>query len=319
MTNNNMPTRFFIFIFILCLGNSLTLNAQEGTDNYCTFTQGYYGNPNGIQYGETTIEIITNALSTDNGQNNPITLGLAGRSLTINQSAATCIIDWLPGGGPSKKLPNGDLNVDGTCNSGSLPIRKGRIKNNLITQTITLALNMRYDDRLDYLTLENACIDPSHAIYAALGNDATIGDLLDYANEALGGNISGNLGYITAAIGAVNDHFDECQAACGTVTPPGGGGGGGIMFRQELETSEIFVFPNPAKEYISINLENFVGEDCTIQIYNQLGMLQYEQQVDQLAEDRLRINLENFSFGMHALNIKSNTKQASQKFIVSSN
>ncbi len=315
MIQINMPTKFFTLLLILCLGNSFSLNAQAGTDNYCTFTQGYYGNPNGIQYGETTIQIIENALSDGNGQNNPITLGVPGRSLTINRSAAACVIEWLPGGGASKKLPSGDLNVDGNCNAGALPIRKGRIKNNLITQAITLALNMRYDDRLYYLTLENACISSSNAIYTKLGDNATIGDLMEYTNEALGGNISGNLGYLTSAIGAVNDHFDECQAACGIVTPPGGGGGG-LMFRQTLATTEIFVFPNPAKDFISINVENFIGEDVTIQIYNRLGMLQKEQQINQLAEGMIRVDLNNFSLGMHVLSIRSNTQQANQKFIV---
>lgn len=180
---------------------------------YCTFTQGYYGNPGGIQQGRTTLEIIEAALSSG-----PLVIGLPGRSLSFGLEDAQCIIDLLPGNGSPQPLPAnlGDLSVNArNCNLGPISLDKeGRIKNNFLTQTITLMLNTRNDADLCALPLNRICgLSISDAVYEGLGSNATVCDLISCANDVLGGGNTCALkaGVLTDIIGQINERFDECQ------------------------------------------------------------------------------------------------------------
>ncbi len=200
---------------------TITRSCEENDDTYCTFTQGFYGNEVGRFEGQTTLEILQDLLSQDiNGdgdnQNDPLFIGTAGQSLSIGYYQAACLFDLLPGGGPSQPLPTGDVVLNANCNASPIDIRNdGTFNNALLSQTITLMLNVRYDPSLCYLTLSTACLDIPTAIYQTIGIDATVCDLIELANSALGGETSINLGYINHAIAAINDGFNECQLLCG--------------------------------------------------------------------------------------------------------
>ena len=104
---------------------------------YCTYTQGYFGNIGGIacthQGPRTTTALITESLAAMPG--GKLYLGMPGRSFTA--STASYIIGILPGGGPATMLPAGDY-VNATTASF---LRRGRVNNVLLSQTIALALN----------------------------------------------------------------------------------------------------------------------------------------------------------------------------------
>lgn len=189
----------------------------DPSGEFCTFTQGYYGNPTGIQFGQTTIEIIEEALSDGNGNNSPIILGSGNRTLQVDLEAAQCVINLLPGGGSPKLLPQENNVLGSSCNTGSISIKNGRFNNILLAQTLTLALNLRYDQNLSNLLLGNTCINIPISIYNDLGEMATVGDLLDHANNVLGGGSTLELSDIPEALGNINDYFDECAEAC--ITP----------------------------------------------------------------------------------------------------
>ncbi|MFW9835612.1 MAG: FlgD immunoglobulin-like domain containing protein, partial [Candidatus Thorarchaeota archaeon] len=119
-------------------------------DEFCSFTKGYYGNAGGYKFGGmTTAEIIQAAIPTSD----PLVLGVLGvRSLTIPDTSALCIIDRLPGGGPSGPLPDfGDeVLLASTClasidpGEDQLPLQhNGQFRNNFLTQVIALSLNTR--------------------------------------------------------------------------------------------------------------------------------------------------------------------------------
>jgi hypothetical protein len=102
----------------------------------CTYTQGYYGNvggkactPDGLK---TTTQLITGSLA--NMPGGILYLGTAGRSFTATNAAD--IIRILPGGGSANRLPTGNH----TPVSGAI-LKKGKINNVLLSQTIALALN----------------------------------------------------------------------------------------------------------------------------------------------------------------------------------
>jgi len=110
----------------------------------CTYTQGYYGNAGGLSCngtvgGLSTAQQITNAINSWGGT---LTVGLAGKSVFITNSTSgyvNCVINKLPGGGPAKELAAGNVNI---CNLPSAYLKNGRINNVLLSQTITLGINM---------------------------------------------------------------------------------------------------------------------------------------------------------------------------------
>jgi hypothetical protein len=193
---------------------------------YCTLTQGAYGNPNGQWNGMNRLELITSLLAQGD-----LVLGQAGRSLTIQpgEASAQCIIDRLPAGGRPRALPDfGDQVLDNdTCQTDPpLPVHSDRFQNVLLGQTITLALNLRLDPNLGSLVLcsqmttDNGVfpIDPSVIeAMVTIGGGHSASSLLALANRALsGGDTLGvSLKLINSAVDALNNAFDECATLTG--------------------------------------------------------------------------------------------------------
>ena len=199
----------------------------EESEAYCTYTQGYYGNEGGKTCkGESTRELLNKLLMED------LILGDGDYTFTIPAGGADCVLDILPGGGPSKALSG----AYGCDNIGDVATnRQGRLKNTLLAQGITLALNLRNSpnlmtfpvDGMDFQTRETEdCTNPdaegihgteqSHAfgmdVVDYLGVDASISDLLDLVNSALAGNdiTPLSLSNVADAAATVNEAFDEC-------------------------------------------------------------------------------------------------------------
>jgi hypothetical protein len=132
---------------------SIELFEKCPSEVFCTFTQGFYGNYGGTFNGLTTIEIIDSLITPDN----PLVIGRPGRSLTFAEGSEDCIVTRLPGGGPAAMFPSnlGDAVVDESdCSTDpALPLMQGKYRNILLAQTITLALNVRWDTDLCDLTL----------------------------------------------------------------------------------------------------------------------------------------------------------------------
>ena len=196
------------------ISGAVVVNVEEDDipppEEYCTLTQGFYGNYGGQFNGQSTYDLLYSLLSTD------LVIGGVGNTLTITQSDVDCLIGRLPGGGPSKVLDGA-----ATCsNPVGIKVHKkhGRFQNTLLAQTITLGLNLRLDGYLGDVMLSDLPFSISNPIMNYLGTGADIDDLYDLANEALAdeeiGNIS--LGSITGALGAINDYFDECNTLEGS-------------------------------------------------------------------------------------------------------
>jgi hypothetical protein len=226
----------------------------------CTYTQGYYGNKNGNSCdGVTAFSSPANLIkyllgvTTTPVALNPIVVGSGTRTVTVPASAAgaTDLNSVMPGGSTPIALTfNGNVNVATTGQfKTSYLTSQGRINNILLSQTITLALNVRMNSnalasfpiRTGWLTTQKrngcgsgatsvSCTSDAGAIRSLQmpssvanyltnfgANAATVTDLLNLANAVLGKTLTpgtaGANGNIVPSFGDVNNAADVINNA----------------------------------------------------------------------------------------------------------
>ncbi len=239
--------------------NVVTQTITELCNQFGSLTQGFYGNPGGAfcGTGQGTAALIDSLLMLSG---DTITVGQLGAgSLTIITGDAACVIQYLPGGGTPVALAQDYRFSSPNCSitPSGMPLNsQGRFDNILLSQTITLALNLRLDTTLassfylpppatpwmrtegsDYVngicldgddlpdsTFQNFYFPPN--VLSALnsnGSNKTAADLLAMANLALAGvtPVGVSLADIVAALDAINKGFDAARFFGGYyVTPP---------------------------------------------------------------------------------------------------
>ncbi len=264
----------------------ITITVEDCASQFCTVTQGFYGNSGGLYCdGRTTTELLNDLLTS------PLTVGANNRTFTIPAGASQCVIDILPAGGPSQVLPIGSW---GCGNLGGLVDKKGELKNSLLAQTITLGLNMRLDSDLGgleftspnfYVRKSSACGqddaypvgDPIYytgsngmpaSIMNLFGGTPTVMEIYTLANQALGGiTVNVPLGDITLALGKINNALDKCAF---------------IYFIPVLQSSPITpeaakdamtlkVAPNPFSHEATISYQVKMDSKVTLEVYNMQG------------------------------------------------
>lgn len=225
-------------------------------DYFCTYGQGFYGSKNGescTSLGKLkATEMITRSIFNMPGHTLYIGAGSEssadGGSLTITSDQATIVNSILPGGGPSSVL-SGDYNFKSIANYP--PLKNKRLKNALLAQTITLALNVYLvtdkDNFAGNIALNNewlvtreksslstcshplpaSCTENPEAIKSwhlppsvinELGANNSVQDLLKLAGQALAGNLPKGvtLQEIASAEETLNSAFEECRYLAGT-------------------------------------------------------------------------------------------------------
>jgi hypothetical protein len=253
--NNGAPDRGDSFIT-----GAVTVDVgyeENPPGEYCTLTQGFYGNAGGTFNGYSTYDLLAMLLS------EPLVIGDDNGYRFIAHTPG-CILQRLPGGGPAAMLTANALNCEAT---GFLTHKDGRIKNILLAQTITLGLNLRLDPDLADLALADLPFGDYPYFTNHLGANATIGDLYDEANLVLSGsNQYGlDLGMLADGAGKINDYFDECQPLYEDKS---------AIASQNLTTeeySEISIYPNPAASQATIEFTSLNADYTTVELYNMLG------------------------------------------------
>ena len=77
------------------------------------------------------------------------------------------------------------------------------------------------------------------------------------------------------------------------------------------------VFPNPAQEAISIDLNEYAGEQAAISISNMYGQIVQEKRIEAIPFEGVKLPLTNFVNGFYFVNIKlANRRLRSEKFLV---
>jgi hypothetical protein len=154
---------------------------------FCSLTQGAYGNSNGKFNGLRRLDLIKLLLTVPGTSNSwDLVIGKPGQSLRIPLSSAACIIRRLPAGGPPDALPSGlgdqTLNSESCQTSPALPLDRKDIKfrNVFIGQVITLNLNARLDTDLLSMSLTNTQFCTVGATAGPDGKIGTSDDLIDF-------------------------------------------------------------------------------------------------------------------------------------------
>ena len=266
----------------------ITITVDPCASDFCTLTKGFYGNTGGKYCdGRSTIQLLNDLLNTE-----PLILGSGARTFTIPIGASSCVIDILPGGGPSIALPPGAW---GCNNLGNLiDDKKGELTNNLLAQTITLGLNMRLDGDLaslqfispNFYTMESSDCGGDNAtpigsptyytgsagmplnIMNILGGTPTVLDIFNLANQALSGaSVGVPLGDITAALDRINKSLDECAFIFFlpvTQSAP-------ITSDIKKSTMNLMVSPNPFTNEATITYQVEMDSKVTLEVYNMQG------------------------------------------------
>ncbi len=286
----------------------------------CSFTQGFWGNSGGTHNGQTTTQILQSILS-----GGPIVVGVVGhRSFSVSQ--AQCVLKLLPGGGNAAPLPTntGDIIVQGPdCDFDPIPrYSDGRLQNALAAQTMTLALNVRYDPNLANLPLSHACVGFPWSVLNSLPANPTVLDLLNHANRVLAGLANTTPSTITSAVATVNEYFDECASTCGPANSPGEGA---PAVSPEPAQSAAFaeegfkLYPNPTTGEVLADFRQYQGLPATLQIYSMLGGLVYEQKFTELPVEPARINLSDLSSGLYFMKVRiAGEQELGKEFVISS-
>jgi hypothetical protein len=308
------------------------------TELYCGFTQGFWGNAGGRDCNQlTTTEILTNLLTT------ALDIGCSPNTLTIGAGDVQCVLDRLPGGGPSAAISGNN-----TCNNiVGIALHSGnpaRFRNTLLAQTITLMLNTRYDVNLGALniggiyltTLDADGCGPSavpvpnteqvhtipQSVITYLGSNNTINDLLALANAALCGSYVPSVGNptlsdINKAVAAFNEGFDECRffvSFSNTLRQ------GEVITGNGSNSFSVIAYPNPFNSQTSIEFTTAQANDnLKVEIFNATGekvAVLFNGPTGESATYRVDFNGAKYSAGVYICRISTDTEAYFDKLIL---
>jgi len=211
---------------------------------FYTLTQGYYGGKNGKScLGSTPVNTIKYLLGIPNNPTDLVTGTTNSVTIPATDDGAKKLNGTMPGGNTPGALPAGTCTITTGCFVEPTYLTKqGRINNILLSQTITLGLNSRWEAgklllfhiESGWLTTQkmNGCgndaivvttcgsntvtsIKMNQNVVNYLGANNTVQDLLNLANAVLGGTLTpGTNGVpsysdVNDAVSAINEAFDE--------------------------------------------------------------------------------------------------------------
>jgi hypothetical protein len=289
--------------------------------NACTYTQGFYGNEKGTACNNnsgntaTAPRLMLNAF----GINNSKVFGSVSnkRFFTLYQSDITGgnIYKMLPGGGNANTIDEDKtLPFDGAYYSDQstwslVPLQtngpqKGKIRNSLLAQTITLWFNLANSSSLGNIILaDDTLLTKATArcgsslpvgdatkfglphnviVYLNGGNGytATVAGLFTLANDVLGGvNTAIKASTVQEAVDAINNAFDNCRILTGTIpyaTP--------YITQTKLDKAQettnhlfrVMAYPNPYKDRFQLSINSSVNGVAKIEFFNLNGQKVYE-------------------------------------------
>ncbi len=288
----------------------------------CTYTQGFYSNPQaGSCYNNSGIELSTtnHMLAAFGITNSKIFGNVANRRFfTLYRSDITNgnIFKMFPGGSApksidiDKKPPFDGAYYDDQSTWSLVPIQsngpqKGKIRNILLSQTITLWFNISNSSNLGAISLVNDTLvtrqsescginTPAgiatkfglpHGVIVYLnggnGYSPTVEGLFQLANDVLGGVVTGiTPSAINDAVDVVNNAFDECRILVGTIPYNGQLLTKAKVFsaveKTETNILKVVAYPNPYKSHFQLQIVSPVTGMAKIEFFSVHGQRIHE-------------------------------------------
>jgi hypothetical protein len=227
----------------------------------------------------------------------------------------------LPGGGTPRSLigystysvastwsDNDPLNASGS--------QRGKINNNLLSQTMTLFFNTRLNSEIGDFALTNTFVTADTEVcgssepmpgteqlftiaqplidYLDANGGATVSNLFLLANKALGGENIGNVtaSQVNGAVDAINRGFDGCRVFVGTTMTYDTVE---ATIRQDSQVSsitkgmEVKIYPNPYTDNFNVSLSTSNDNKVAIAVYDMIGRLIETREVNPRESSDVRI------------------------------
>ena len=312
----------------------------------CSYTQGFYGNPGGLACIPESQQvnakyIMLGALNASGGK---FDFGDKNTdkyfSLFLEDIQNDNIFKMLPGGGPSNKL-QGYTTYDLTATWDNVPLvnkgpRRGKIKNNLLSQTMTLYFNLHIGGELSNYQLEEtfytaATVEcgsqaynensvqmfkiPGNVIsFLETNNSNTVEGLFKLANDALGGHNIGALSYsnITEAVDVINNAFDECRVLVSDTVYD-------KVVAGLIDDKPIFtIYPVPFVDTVKIKYEIDSDSEATIQVFDIRGRLVKsitDEDIYYHKVTELNLDYRTFANQMYFIRVSTKDKSTMKKII----
>jgi hypothetical protein len=141
---------------------------------------------------------------------------------------------------------------------------------------------------LSTLQLGSGCIITSggsfqinQSVIAYLGGSATVQDLLNLANDVLGGvktpGVGGVPSYsaINDAVTSINEGFDECKTLFGYCTPAVTVSNAprptGAVAKAAVEELTVVPYPNPFSDNVRFTIRSTISGKGTLEVYDMAG------------------------------------------------
>jgi hypothetical protein len=228
-----------------CTSQTANATVHEFDCSYFyTLTQGYYGAKNGKScLGTTPVNTIKYLLGIPGNPVDLVTGTTNSVTIPATDAGANKLNQTMPGGSTPAALPAGQCTITTGCFvSPTYLTKQGKINNVLLSQTITLGLNTRWENgKLLLFHVESGWLTTQAMIGCGpnatpvttcnsntvksilmnqnvinyLGANNSIQDLLNLANGVLGGTLSPGINGVPSyadvndAVDAINQAFDE--------------------------------------------------------------------------------------------------------------
>ena len=83
---------------------------------------------------------------------------------------------------------------------------------------------------------------------------------------------------------------------------------------EELDLQEVILYPNPASDYLKVDLKGFEGQDLKISIYDVLG--KSFQQLEMKGSGTIQMPVFSLPAGAYFLSVNNGTDEVRKRFTV---
>ena len=84
----------------------------------------------------------------------------------------------------------------------------------------------------------------------------------------------------------------------------------------DLGAQDFNVFPNPAQTELSVRMDAYIGLGTTLSIYNNLGQLMKQVEIEEVQNPVERLDLSGLQNGMYLIELRNGDKRSTKRFIV---